>query len=855
MRQLLYFVFTITAISLLSSCAYQVLKADRFLEKDEMAKAKKRIDKAVEKDTGNPATQYMLAKYYSHPVWSYDAVDSAHFYIQAVRDTFPNVNTETAEKLSKKGMDSAVIAEQALIIDSLAFEKALSKNTEKAYNEYLSNYQYLTYEEKTTELRNEVAYEYAIAQNTTQALSEFFKKYPDAPQAQKARNVFETLYYEKATQNQEVEEYQQYLVNRPNTDFSEEAASKLLNIWSAGAQEKDLRDFINQYDQFEAANKAQLLLDGLRYEKDLSVLLTHKKDSLFYFYSLEKQQLLPYQFSRVNPDSCFFINKPFILTNQSNGKAAYLKSGEKIRGFNIKSIAYLGSGFFKINDYGRQQNLIHFSFNPGFEQKALDFQQIDDFHLARKEVDGWHLISVLNEPILKQSVDSVWKEGNIFFFKKGEDVALASLSDFKKSSKDDLKSLSFLYDDYEWLNEDFLRLYSKDYETIVDRNANVIFPLEKAKYDFFEEFWLKEEDGKVYPLDKNRNALFTEGFSNYQYKSGVLALEKDSLWSVFTNGLVGFPKFQYDSVRIFNSWLTFAVQDSAEYLIFQSGKKLGLEKEESFRILKNYNVDLSDVADHLRFVEVSNEQGYYKLYNGFGRKIKEGEKLDINILTPNLIQIHQNKKKQLIDSSGTAIEIKDVEAFGAYKNGLIPILQNRKFGALMVDSLKIIPAHSQSKLEVFLKDSLYIFKEENLWGISDVLANVIVEADFESIEFFNDSTAIVDEEGEIGILNIYQNEYLHENIDAWERAKLGEEQFFILRKGAGYGVVNQKGEEIIPFIFNELKSFESGEKYFWLAERRLSEINYIVIAFFDQNGTVLFKEGLNFDDYLETACD
>jgi len=134
MRQFLYFLFTMMAISMLSSCAYQVLKADKFLEKNEMAKAKKRIDKAVEKEPENPAAQFMLAKYYSHPVWSYDAVDSAHLYVQSVSDTFPKLEDKAIDRLAKKGLDSIHIANQALIIDSLAFEKATSINTEESYN-------------------------------------------------------------------------------------------------------------------------------------------------------------------------------------------------------------------------------------------------------------------------------------------------------------------------------------------------------------------------------------------------------------------------------------------------------------------------------------------------------------------------------------------------------------------------------------------------------------------------------------------------------------------------------------------------------------------------------------------------
>lgn len=836
-------------------CAYKVLKADKFLEKQEMGKAKKRIDKAIENDPRNPAAQFMLAKYYSHSVWSFDAVDSAHLYIRSVSDTFPQLENKTVKKLSKKGLDSVAVVQQALIVDSLAFAKAQAENTEDAYNQYLNTYDYLTFEEEATALRNQVAYDKAIAQNTTQAVSDFFRKYPDAPQAQKARNVFETLYYEKKTQNETLTEYVDYVKERPQTEFAEEAAFEILNIISAGAETLDYQRFIKQYNQFEASQLAQTILEGVSYEGRTDELLTHKKDSAFHFYNLEKQGLSSFQFEEIVPDSCSFIKQPFILSKQANVVFAYLKNGEKILDVNIKAIEYLGSGFFQIDDYGRDKNLVHFSQHDKLSQKAVEFQILDDFHLAKKEDDSWYLISLLGEAILKQPVDSIWKEGEVFFFKKGNNMAVASIADFKKSAKNELKSLSYLYNDYEWLDEKYLRLHSNDYETILNQRAEVFFPLEQASFNYFDAVWVKEKNGKVKVLDQNRNSLFEEDLAAFQFESGVLGVKNEMLWSVFISGFKGFPKFQYDSIRIFNSWLTYAQQDDAEYLLFQSGKKVVLKEKERYRILKNYNVAFSNVSDQIRFVEISNEKGYFKLYNGLGRMVKEGQDLDINILTPRLIQVHQNKKKQLIDSSGTEIKIKNVEAFGAFQDGLIPILQNRKFGALIVEDLKIIPAHSQSKIELFLQDSLYIFKEDNLLGISNAKAEIVVDADFEAIEFFNDSTAIVEEAGQIGIFNIYSKEYLFEDLETWERIVFGEEIFFIVRRQAGYGVINQLGEEVIPFIFNELKAYESKSKLYWLAERRLSEINYIVIAYFDKNGQVLFKEGLNFDDYLETACD
>lgn len=855
MRPLLFSLLTILSVSLFQGCAYSVLQADKALEKNKMSKAKKRIDKAVDKNSENPAAQFMLAKYYSHPVWSFDAVDSAHLYIQLVSDTFPNLDTKTTKKLAKKGLDSMAARSLALVIDSLAFEKALAMNTAASYNQYLNEYQELTYKENATELRNQLAYQDAIAQNTAQAMSEFFRMYPDAPQAKKARSVFETLYYEKKTQNGSVSEYIDYLQERPQSDYAEEAAAKLLRISSAGADFSDYQQFANRFAQFEAGKTALLVLEGLNYQEESPELMVYKKDGIFSFYNLEQSQLLDFQLDNVLPDSCSFIKQPFILNTEENVTYAYLKNGVKLTDANIKAIEYVGSGFFKINDYGRKQTLVHYSLIAELSQKALDFYRIDDFHFAKKEKDGWHLVSLLNEPILHQPMDSIWKEKDMFFFQKGTDIAVASVRDFKKSAKDDLKSLSFLYDEYEWLGEEYLKLYSNDYQTVLDGTTEVIFPLEKTEFDFLDDLWVVGEQGQFNVFDLEKKTLFEEQFDDYQYRSGILALKKTGKWSVFSNNSYQFPEFQYDSVRIFNSWLTYAVQGAAEYLLFHSGKKIRVEEGEIFKILKNYNVAFSEIVDQLRFVQVANEKGYFKLYNAFGTKIREGEKLDINVLSPRLVQVHQAKKKQLIDSAGNLIVVKDVDAFGAYQHGLIPILKGRKFGALVVNDMKIIPAHSESKLEVFLKDSLFIFKKDDLWGISNSSGKVVLAADFEAIDYFNDSTAIVEKKGEMGMLNIYQKEYVQEQIFAWERIIFDDESYFIVRKSAGYGVLNQRGEEIVPAIFNELNAHKSKGELFWLAERRLSEINYIVIAYFDKIGHVLFKEGLNFDDYLESTCD
>ena len=106
-------------------------------------------------------------------------------------------------------------------------------------------------------------------------------------------------YYEKKTQNQELINYQEYLEERSQTEYSEEAAKILLKLISAGADSSDYQQFINQYSEFEASRNSASNSNGLNYEENgWPELLTHKKDSLYYFYNLEEEKLMSFQFEK-----------------------------------------------------------------------------------------------------------------------------------------------------------------------------------------------------------------------------------------------------------------------------------------------------------------------------------------------------------------------------------------------------------------------------------------------------------------------------------------------------------------------------------------------------------------------------
>jgi hypothetical protein len=643
------------------------------------------------------------------------------------------------------------------------------------------------------------------------------------------------------------------LDEQPQSTLKEEVALQILKIMSTGADSTLLNNFIQKYPNTYAANSASYLLNYWNSGNLLSPLKVHYKSGRYYFFDLKKQQLLDFNLEAIDMDSCGWVTSAAI--SAENKEKWYDRSGNIFLDESVRSIEYLQSGFFKVF-YPTQPkaSLIHISKDSVLTQIATNFREVDRFFLSKKIGDKWQLISFLGEEILSQPVDSIWAMNDVYFFKNNDRIALAKRASLSKNGKKDFKTLSLLYTDYKFYENGAVWLASNDYQSVLNIDLKPMIPLKKAIISKIALGWLVQKGNELTILTndfKSQMSLEAQKFKSNNY---LIALKNEKKWALI-NESTAFPEFKYDSVRLFNAWLNYLEMEQKRYLLFNSGVSIQLEEGEVFKILKIYNEAVLNSEDQVRFVEIVNKNGYKKIYNGFGRKIDEGENLKVDALTAKILQLTSNGSKTLVDSAGTKLKIEKVDAFGSMQDGLIPILRNKKFGAYQINSQRIIPFKSDVKLQVFVPDSLFIFQKDGKYGIMDCSGKQIVENYYESITYLNDSLAFVEKENENILINIGTKEQLLEGIKIIEKINFQKQDYFLLRLATGYGIVNSEAQELVPFIFNAIEPIKWNNQLMWKAERRISEMDYQVVAYFNSKGALLFREGFTNEEYFKTSCD
>jgi hypothetical protein len=95
------------------------------------------------------------------------------------------------ERLKRFPIDSAILVGYREQIDSAAFERAKTINTEKGYLDFLRSFPLATQRSQAEELRDESAYLDALKENTYQAFSAYITKYPNASRVADASKRYE----------------------------------------------------------------------------------------------------------------------------------------------------------------------------------------------------------------------------------------------------------------------------------------------------------------------------------------------------------------------------------------------------------------------------------------------------------------------------------------------------------------------------------------------------------------------------------------------------------------------------------------------------------------------------------------
>ncbi|MDH4058642.1 MAG: hypothetical protein OEU76_07745, partial [Cyclobacteriaceae bacterium] len=250
------------------------------LEKGKWERARGRLVKTLRKDSTDVTAQYVMSSYFfaeGNPSYQ---IDSAYRYVMKAISGYSVAEPKAIDKMRRFPLDSAILVQRRMAIDSAAFVRAKQLHTERSYLEFIERFPFAKEQNRAKELRDEVAYVDALKENTYESFNLFLTKYPNASRAKEARERYEFLLFEAKTKDSKLVSFKSFIEEFPGSPYRPNAELQVFEISTASGKSTTFSDFINLYPNSNLVSKARNILYHILKEEERAIPIFILTDSL-----------------------------------------------------------------------------------------------------------------------------------------------------------------------------------------------------------------------------------------------------------------------------------------------------------------------------------------------------------------------------------------------------------------------------------------------------------------------------------------------------------------------------------------------------------------------------------------------
>lgn len=350
---------------------------------------------------------------------------------------------------------------------------------------------------------------------------------------------------------------------------------------------------------------------------------------------------------------------------------------------------------------------------------------------------------------------------------------------------------------------------------------------------------------------------------NVWHEENILKVKKDGKYGLIDlNGKELLPA-QYDEITVLES-----IENS---IIIKKDGKIGLVNDSGNIIIEPKYKEIKNLGDTYKngYITVD-ENEKYGLISTTKKEILESKYDDISqIYLKDYYLVKENGTQKLINSSGkTIIEKGFDEIESSTSNGVIFVKDNL-YGEMNELGEVTIEAKYQDLKEA--EKGIYIAKQNEKYGIIDSQLNEKNSFNYTGITYNEKArlylaedeaykTSIIDNKFNVkatGILSEINtekkyikirvdNEYKYYSFDGKEKSNtevLKENTIFLSKKDGKYGYVDQKGNDITEYIYDDATE---QNKYGYVAVKKNG-----LWGSLDKNGNVIIEPTYNLEDNLK----
>jgi hypothetical protein len=351
----------------------------------------------------------------------------------------------------------------------------------------------------------------------------------------------------------------------------------------------------------------------------------------------------------------------------------------------------------------------------------------------------------------------------------------------------------------------------------------------KSDYALIRSVLLPYRDGDLWGFIDNEGKVVIEARYDFveNFSEGLAVISRKGKFGyILKTGEELIPPY-YDEAESFHNNLAIVSENNKSGVINKNGKMV---VPLIYSEISDYSEDLASASDGtyygyinrngnivipLKFIsagDFKNGTAICEKENGFGLIDTNGiEKIPFKFETLEnysygLFKYRSDGKMGIISQNNeiiTAAEYADIS--NCYENRCIVISDN-SFGYLDSSGFLVIPIKFQKSIETFEKskftDKYAIVKLNNRYGVIDTSGKMVIDARYDELKSNASGIAAFKKNGKWGYLDISINKPIV--LPKYDKADVFIMHNSIVMKNAKAGVIDEKGKEIVPVIYDAL---------------------------------------------------
>lgn len=863
MKSTLRTVITILLLTIysLANAQYDIVnKAEKLLSKEKYASALQAVKRSLQKDSTNAAAYQAFALYYTSQLNPEYDIDSAHFYNINAISYFDKQDEKTLQKLNKNNITTYYLHRFKKHIDSLAFQKAINKPALTNYNHFIGLYTTSHLLDSVILLRNQFAFKEALTENTYHSYRAFMERYPNAIQIEEAKARFEKLYFDESVKDRKLASYLDFLKEHPQSVYRPLAEQQILELSTIN---NTLSSYLNFSEKFSSSIYSKTALDyayhigntipdvktGLStYYDSLRTSQKINKEILFPYYNNgygfinSKGEIIipiPYQPEIQKIAKCPVIYEDFIWIEHEDRDHLITKSGKMFWQGDFDQIEDLGIGLIRIGQNNRY-GLIHKSGKVILPLTYENIQVINEQYIAYQENGSWGIASTLGKNLIEPRYQSVLGINDFVLIQEQEKWAVINSRKIKQALETPLE-LSFIYDDYETFDKNQLMVFQGDKVNVISNDLTPRLPPSTIDVSMGSEVLITRDEGDYHLADLvSLQKLITSNHAILSNKTGVF-YQKNGSWNIWKNQQS--TKLKCDSLSLIGDhFIKYTKGDSLRFSLNTSSQ---FSKAVTFTNLNHLNES---------YLLIINKE-HLSLLDAEGRIQSLRDYVKVTSVGDSLLIAQQGQHKGLINSKGETITEIDYDAIQRNDTTTFTLLKDSKFGAYNISDTTLIKPEYKERINSYSK-ALYIANKDNLYGLIDHKNSAVLPFEFDQIEYWTDSSALVKKGYQWMIYNIQSNRPILDQISQYSKLSTSDDfQIIKIFKENGFGILHNKKGVLIPPSFYNIHQVQQQNTTLYIAEKYIEEADFYVVVYYNNDGNIIFKHAMEAKDYRIVNCE